>query len=61
MEKIEKNDSVELEMLRVFYLAWVKLHSYPRTEENRPKMEEAAVELTEAAHNVAEYRKSIAS
>ena len=59
MSEIIDINKMELEMLRVFYLAWVKLHSLPRDQEHKKQMEEAAVALVEAGHVVAEFRKGI--
>jgi len=52
--------ATELEMLRAFYLAWVRLHTIPRVPENREKQENAAIDMTEAAHAVAQFRKGYA-
>lgn len=51
-------DRTELEMLRVFYQAWVHLHSLPRNSSNEFQLTEAAKSLVEAGHTVAEFRKS---
>lgn len=59
VESVIKNDQMELEMLRDFYHAWVQLHLMSREEWNMEKMREAAVTLTERAHVVAKYHKSI--
>ena len=49
---------VELELLNDFYACWCNLHSIPRSNINRKKMELAAQRMVDAAHAVAAYKKS---
>jgi len=57
-ENAVDQDHIELEMLRVFYQAWVHLHSLPRSSNTEFQLTEAAKSLVEAGHTVAEFRKS---
>ena len=54
----ESQQSVELMLLREFYLAWVDLHSTPRSNIHRKKLEAQAQLLVDRGHAVAAYRAS---
>ena len=52
-------ETIELELLQDFYACWCNLHSIPRSNINRKKMELAAQRLVDSAHAVAAYKKSL--
>lgn len=56
---MDEQDKQELEMLRVFYLAWIGLHEMTTRsiKPDRDVMELKAQMLVEAAHDVGEFRK----
>ena len=52
------DDNLELDLLRDFYAHWCTLHSIPRDQLHRRKMELAAQRLVDAGHAVAAFQKS---
>lgn len=48
---------VELDALREFYRAWVRLHSIPRDALHRKKQEAAAQEMVDQHHFLAKLYK----
>lgn len=52
-------DSIELDLLNDFYACWCNLHSIPRDQPHRKRMELAAQRLVDSAHAVAAYKKSL--
>lgn len=50
--------NIELELLQDFYACWCNLHSIPRSNANRKKLELAAQRLVDAGHAVATFKKS---
>ena len=52
-------EDIEKELLDDFYACWCNLHSLPRDDLHRRRMEHAAQRLVDSAHAVAAYKKSL--
>ncbi len=59
MDEDLRRAEIELELLNDFYACWCNLHSLPRDEMHRKRMELAAQRLVDSAHAVAAYKKSL--